>query len=141
MESSTLASNSGPHTGGTHGSQIWMSSIINYLTHVHSAPAKAQAIKSAASFLEIMILSHASFLFSSPTLLTKDALCRAFLILSNRCREHFKQSIIVNRDCVVSKRTNRKRFLFIYSALACPSQGKSQAPSIIRRLSMFVSVR
>lgn len=112
------------HIDGTPGGQLQMSSIINHLTHAHNTPAKAEAIQSAAVILETLIISRAHFPFSSPTPLTKEAFCRATIMLSDRCIENFKSSIIIGRDYVVSKRTNRKRLLFIYSALASPPTGK-----------------
>jgi hypothetical protein len=78
----------------------------------------------AFSILENLIILHAHFPFSSLTPLKKDSFCRAILILSDRCGVSFKEAIIINRDYVVSKRTNRKRLRFIYSALARPLAGK-----------------
>lgn len=110
---------------------------MNHLTHAHNAPAKTEAIQSAAFVLETLIISHAHFPFSSPTPLTEDAFCRAILILSDRCKESFKQAIIINRDYVVSKRTDRKRLLFIYSALARPFTGKMRSLSILCRIKIL----
>ncbi|KAF2677755.1 hypothetical protein K458DRAFT_423695 [Lentithecium fluviatile CBS 122367] len=104
--------------------QIELSSIVNYLASAHTT--KSELIKSTASTLEILIVSHACFPFSSLTPLNRDAFCRAVLLLIARCEKSFKHATWISgkngRD-LIRKRTQQARLMFLYSALARPPTG------------------
>lgn len=101
--------------------QLQMSSIMHHLTHTHTT--KSDVIQLNASILERLIISHACFPFSSPVLLTKDAFCRAILLLTDRCESNFKQATQTAGHQTMRKRSEQKRLEFIRSSLACPPTG------------------
>jgi hypothetical protein len=101
--------------------QLQMSSIMHQVILTHTT--KSEVIQLNASILESLIISHACFPFSSPVLLTKDAFCRAILLLTDRCESNFKQATQTAGRQTMRKRSEQKRLEFIYSALACPPTG------------------
>jgi hypothetical protein len=102
-------------------SQLQMTSIIHHLARIHTT--KSEVIQLNASILENLIISHACFPFSSPVLFTKDAFCRAILLLTDRCESNFKQATGTAGQETIRKRSEQKRLEFIHSALACPPTG------------------
>lgn len=107
--------------GATSDSQLHMPLIIQHLTRAYTT--KAEVIQSANSILKTLILSHACFPFSSPVLLTKDAFCRAILLLTRRCEINFNQVEGTSSYDVIRERSKQKRLTFIYSALVRPPTG------------------
>ena len=101
--------------------QLQMTSILHHLTRTHTT--KSEPIRLNASVLENLILSHACFPFTSPVLLTKDAFCRAILLLTNRCESNFKQATQTAGHQTMRKRSEQQRLEFIQSALAHPPTG------------------
>ena len=92
-------------------------SIISELLKAH--PSNADIIRSLAPTLEQLLVAYASFPFSTPAVLTKDAVCRAILLLTGRgwrCWRHGKGEGI-------RPRSDEKQLLFLYSALVCPPVG------------------
>jgi hypothetical protein len=105
----------------TSDGQLQMDSIIHHLTSTHTT--KSEVIQLYASILGNLIIAHACFPFSSPVLLTKDAFCRAILLLTDRCESNFKQATGTGGHETMRKRSEQKRLEFIHSALARPPTG------------------
>ena len=112
--------------------QIELNSLLKHLTLSHAT--QTDLIRSTASNLEILITSHACFPFSSPTPLTRDAFCRAVLLLTSRCEKPFRFATWVSGKHgydYVRTRYPRDRLMFIYSALARPPTGYSTSNDIL----------
>jgi hypothetical protein len=84
------------------------SSIPSYLANVF--PEKAHIIERNASILESLIISHACFPFSDTVPLTRDALCRAVVLLTHKC----KSTLGRRAKTPLSER----RLRFIFSAIS-----------------------
>lgn len=109
--------------------QLQITSILDHLTRAHAT--KSEVIQVNTSILEILIISHACFPFSSPVLLTKDAFCRALLLLTSRCESNFKQATSTAGQQTMRERMEQQRLQFIYSALACPPTGMATHDDIV----------
>lgn len=105
----------------TSDSELQMPPIIHHLTRAYAT--KAGVIQSTVCILETLILSHACFPFPSPVLLTKDAFCRAILLLTSRCERNFNQVESTSSHDTIRERSKQKRLTFIYSALVRPPIG------------------
>lgn len=105
--------------------QIPLSLIVGSLSRLH--PSKANVPISMSSILDILIMAYASFPFSTPVILTKDAFCRAVLLLTKRswsCFEQgWKQSSQQGVKTIIRSRSVEKQLSFLYSTLAHPPVG------------------
>jgi hypothetical protein len=101
--------------------QLDMSSITQHILQQHKENHKALQLN--MKNLETLIASHASFPFTKPPKLTADALCRALLLLTNRCESNFKQKVCLGDHTTIRTRTPSARLRFIFSALTYPPSG------------------
>lgn len=104
---------------------IPLSLIIESLSRLH--PSKANIIHSMSPILDILIMAYASFPFSTPVILTKDAFCRAVLLLTERSWPCFKQawkrSTQQGVKTIIRSRSVEKQLSFLYSTLVRPPIG------------------
>jgi hypothetical protein len=84
------------------------SSIPSHLANVF--PKKAHTIQRNASILESLIIPHACFPFSDTVPLTRDALCRAVILLTHKCKSTLGGS--------TQTPLSEKRLRFIFSAIS-----------------------
>jgi hypothetical protein len=84
------------------------SSIIEHLKNVF--PEGEHVIQRNASILESLIIPHACFPFSDTVPLTRDALCRAVILLTNECKYTLGGSM--------QTPLSEKRLCFIFSAVS-----------------------
>lgn len=97
--------------------QIPLKSIIGKLSQAH--PSNADIIQSMTPKLKQLIVAYASFPFSTPVVLTKDALCRAILLLTKRGWRCWNRG----EETTIPSRSAKKQLSFLYSALVCPPAG------------------
>jgi hypothetical protein len=103
--------------------ELEMRSITDYLVQNQDQDDKHQALLSAVPALESLLVSHAHFPFTSPVMLTRDALLRAVLLLTHHVDFPFKQACWVGQEHEIRTHANEERLRFIYSALICPPTG------------------
>ncbi|KAJ4297795.1 hypothetical protein N0V90_005690 [Kalmusia sp. IMI 367209] len=101
----------------TSDDHIPLNSIIGKLLQAH--PSKADIIQSITPTLKQLIVAYASFPFLTPVVLTKDALCRAILLLTERGWCCWRQG----KGTSIRSRSDDKQLSFLYSALVCPPAG------------------
>lgn len=73
--------------------------------------------------IERLIVAYASFPFTTPAVLTKDALCRAILLLTDRGWSCFRQGKQTGSNVQIRSRPLSRQLSFLYSALVCPPTG------------------
>ena len=103
-----------------HNEQLQVPSIINHLVSVHSTKGLANLDNHV---LELLVTSHAAIRFSSEAPLTRDAFCRALLLLTHRGESNHKQQMGIGVDLIIRKNAPERHLGFIYSALASPPTG------------------
>ena len=109
--------------------EIPLASIIYDLSQKH--PSKADVIQSMAPMLERLIVAYASFPFSTPVALTKDAFCRAMILLTERGQWCWRQGKTSGTKRQVRPRTITKQLSFLYSALVRPPTGAPTQDDIL----------
>ncbi|KAJ8107270.1 hypothetical protein OPT61_g8982 [Boeremia exigua] len=116
--------------------QLDISSIVQYLVQAHDN--KNEVLQLNKQNLENLVISHASFPFSTPTPLTSDAFCRSGILLIERCDSIFKQAISIGEHYVIRARSPSARLNFIFSSLTHPPTG---APTHDDMLDVLCRVR
>ncbi|KAF2439760.1 hypothetical protein P171DRAFT_435624 [Karstenula rhodostoma CBS 690.94] len=107
----------------TSNGEIEMPSVTDHLVQAQDQDDRHNAVLGAVPALETLITSHAHFPFTTPVILTRDALLRAVLLLTNHVALPFKQACQVGNDYEIRTHSEKERLRFIYSALACPPIG------------------
>ncbi|OAG02405.1 uncharacterized protein CC84DRAFT_1167459 [Paraphaeosphaeria sporulosa] len=103
--------------------EIEMHSVTDRLVQVQHQAEKHNAVIGAIPALEALITSHAHFPFTNPVMLTRDALLRAVLLLTDHASLPFRQACQVGDDYEIRTHSEKERLRFIYSALACSPIG------------------
>jgi hypothetical protein len=103
--------------------ELEMRSITDYLVQAQDQDNKHKALLGAVPALESLLVSHAHFPFTSPVILTRDALLRAVLLLTHHVDLPFKQACGVGQEDEIRTHSDEERIRFIYSALVCPPTG------------------
>jgi hypothetical protein len=101
--------------------EIPLTSIIDNLSQAH--PSKADFVKSMAPMIERLIVAYASFPFSTPVTLTKDALCRAMILLTERGQSCWCEGKSRGDKRQIRSRSLKRQLSFLYSALVRPPTG------------------
>ncbi|KAH8727618.1 hypothetical protein GQ44DRAFT_824929 [Phaeosphaeriaceae sp. PMI808] len=100
----------------TPNGEIEPSEVFRFLRHAH--PSQALLIQSTQPSLMSLLYAHARFPFSNPVPLTRDALLRVVMLLTQRGTDFFEKRIIEP-----PKRTDGDRLTYIFKVLATPNAG------------------
>ena len=73
--------------------------------------------------LKRLIIAYASFPFSTPVTLTKHALCRAMILLTERGESCWRQGTSKGSKQQIRPRPEKRQLSFLYSALVRPPSG------------------
>lgn len=131
IEPETLAYFKGLVTGlGTDSNgHVLMAPIIGYLKN--SEPEHKDVLGLNATILETLIVAHACFPFSLNVPLTRDAFCRAIILLTNHCMTVLGQGSVGATGVILRETSPRQRLFFIFSALAHPPTGQSSYDDLL----------
>jgi hypothetical protein len=98
--------------------------IIEYLKN--SEPEHKDVLELNAPILEALIVPHACFPFSHNVPLTKDAFCRAIVLLTKHCK-----TVLGQGGSDLRYTTPRQRLFFIFSALSHPPTGEASYDDLL----------
>jgi hypothetical protein len=102
---------------------LLMASIMQYLKN--SEPEHKDVLELNTPILEALIVPHVCFPFSHNVPLTRDAFCRAIILLTNRCKTVLGQGSSGPEGAILRHTTPRQRLFFIFSALSHPPTGEA----------------
>ena len=108
---------------------VLMAPIIEYLKN--SEPEHKDVLGLNATILETLIVPHACFPFSHNVPLTRDAFCRAIILLTNRCKTVLGQGSVGATELVLRETSPRQRLFFIFSALVHPPTGEASYDDLL----------
>lgn len=108
---------------------ISMAPIIEYLKN--SELEHKDVLGLNATILEALIVPHACFPFSHTVPLTRDAFCRAIILLTNRCKTVLGQGSVGATEVILRETSPRQRLFFIFSALVHPSTGEASYDDLL----------
>lgn len=103
---------------------LLMAPIIEYLKN--SEPEHKDVLELNAPILEALIVPHACFPFSHSIPLTRDAFCRAIILLTKRCT-----TVLGQGGSRLRHTTSRQRLFFIFSALSHPPTGEASYDDLL----------
>jgi hypothetical protein len=138
IEPETLAYFNGLMAGlGTDSSgQVLIAPVIEYIKN--SEPEHRDVLCLNDTILETLIVPHACFPFSHNVPLTRDAFCRAIILLTNHCKTVLGQGSVGATEVILRETSPRQRLFFIFSALVHPPTGEASYDdllSVVSRLS------
>ena len=103
---------------------LLMAPIIEYLKN--SEPEHKDVLELNAPILEALIVPHACFPFSHSIPLTRDAFCRAIILLTKHCK-----IVLGQGGSKLRHTTSRQRLFFIFSALSHPPTGEASYDDLL----------
>lgn len=108
---------------------VLMAPVIEYLKN--SEPEHKDVLELNAAILETLIVPHACFPFSHTVPLTRDAFCRAIILLTNRCKTVLGQGSSSGSEVILRTMSPRQRLSFIFSALVHPPTGEASYDDLL----------
>ncbi|KAJ4992782.1 hypothetical protein SVAN01_01828 [Stagonosporopsis vannaccii] len=106
-----------------------MAPIIEYLKN--SEPEHKEILALNATILETLIVPHACLPFSNIVPLTRDAFCRAIILLTNYCKAVLGQGSVSATQVILRQTSPQQRLSFIFSALVHPSTGEASYDDLL----------